>query len=145
MTGWILSAPSTTCPATSEPTTAATASRTAATRRPRGARPPAFVCAHRRLPAATTTTGKPRVRPGLARRPWGNSRLTVRPCERLHKVRPGSPGWLAGQGGPQALLADMPEVMLDAVDQGHRDLVPVLPQIAVGGGDIELFPGHIEL
>ena len=39
----------------------------------------------------------------------------------------------------------MPEVMLDAVDQGHRDLVPVLPQMAVGGGDIELFPGHVEL
>src|SRR5215471_18117695 len=39
----------------------------------------------------------------------------------------------------------MPEVMLDAVDQGYRDLVPVLPQMAVGRGDVELFPGHIEL
>src|SRR5215470_592475 len=54
-------------------------------------------------------------------------------------------GLLAGQGGPQAFLADMPEVMLDAVDQGHRDLVPVLPQMAVGPGDVELLPGHIEL
>src|SRR5437763_13792061 len=39
----------------------------------------------------------------------------------------------------------MPEVMLDAVDQGYRDLVPVLPQMAVGRGDVELFPGHTEL
>ena len=52
--------------------------------------------------------------------------LTVRPCERLHKVgRPGSPG----QSRPQAFLADPPEVVLDPVDQGDRDLVPVLLHI----------------
>src|SRR5215475_10868439 len=74
--------------------------------------------------------------------------FTVRPCERMHKVaRPGRPGagWLTGQGGPEALLADMPEVMLDAVDQRHRDLVPVLAQVALGLGDVDLFPAHTEV
>jgi hypothetical protein len=66
-------------------------------------------------------------------------------CGDLRAGRPGFRGLLAGQGSPQALLADMPEVMLDAVDHGYRDLVPVLPQMAVGCGDVELFPGHTEL
>src|SRR5215813_5507706 len=74
--------------------------------------------------------------------------FTVRPCERMHKValpgRPG-PGRLTGQGGPEALLADMPEVMLDAVDQRHGDLVPVFAQVALGLSDIELFPAHTEV
>src|SRR5215510_16105919 len=74
--------------------------------------------------------------------------FTVRPCERMHKVarsgRPGA-GRLRGQGGPEALLADMPEVMLDAVDQRHGDLVPVLAQVAHGLGDVDLFPAHTEV
>ena len=49
------------------------------------------------------------------------------------------------QRGPEALLADMPEVVLHAVDQGYGDLVPVLPQVALGFRDIELFPAHTEV
>src|SRR5262249_14648904 len=60
-------------------------------------------------------------------------------------ARAAGPGRLTGQGGPEALLADMPEVMLDAVDQRHGDLVPVFAQVALGLSDIELFPAHTEV
>src|SRR5262245_614770 len=68
----------------------------------------------------------------------------VNECTKLPARQPG-PGQLTGQGGPEALLADMPEVMLDAVDQRHGDLVPVFAQVALGLGDIELFPAHTEV
>src|SRR5215472_13288088 len=75
----------------------------------------------------------------------------------MHKVgqsEPPSPGedgsgWARGagrdQGSAQAPLAHVPEVVLDAVDQRHRDHVRIIPEIAFGSGDVALLPGHAEI
>src|SRR5262249_61763306 len=49
------------------------------------------------------------------------------------------------QGRPQPLLAYPPEVVLHAVDQRHRDLLPVILQVTLGLSDIALLPGHAEI
>src|SRR5215472_6668203 len=68
---------------------------------------------------------------------------TVRSCERLHKV--GSAGGQSGsaeQCRPQAVGADVPEVVLYAVDEDHRDHVRVLGQISGGTADITDFEAN---
>ena len=47
--------------------------------------------------------------------------------------------------GAQAILVDPPEVVLDAVDQGDRDHLPVALLVSVGGGDVAFLPRHAQL
>src|SRR5262250_1836564 len=50
-----------------------------------------------------------------------------------------------GERGPQALLAHVPEVMLDAIDQGHRDLVPVVEHVLFRARDVALLPPDVQV
>src|SRR5215467_3530222 len=54
-------------------------------------------------------------------------------------------GRSAAERGPQSLLADPPEVVLDAVDERHRNHVPVLAQVILGLRDVPLFPGRAQI
>src|SRR5215472_12975333 len=54
-------------------------------------------------------------------------------------------GGAAGQGGSEAVFRYPPEVVLDAVHERDRDLLPVLTQIVLGLGDVTLLPGHAEI
>src|SRR4249920_2095592 len=61
--------------------------------------------------------------------------------------RGGSAPWCRAlaEGGPEPGLAHPPEVDLHAVDEGYRDLVPVLPHVIGRRRDVAFLPADAEI
>jgi len=51
----------------------------------------------------------------------------------------------SGQRGTKALFRYAPEIVLDAVDEGNRDLLPVFTQVILRLRDITFFPRNSQI